>query len=228
MAKHRKNAAETCSFCERNALLVNGLVRGPGDLFICDECVARCQDILTAELRRRSKPSAALEKPPAPIEIKSRLDEYVIGQERAKRVLSVAVHNHYKRIKHSETDGDVELEKSNVLLVCLARPCRPEKRHPQTVVTVQNALPRVAISVVLIFFSYVIGAFIGGQDGQELRVIKMVTANNVTLEHNEGTGNQNIFLHAGADETLDGHYGGWNLVFKTGKGWLDESHAKHV
>ncbi len=73
----------------------------------------------------------------------------------------------------------------------------------------------------------VIGAFIGGVIGQELRVVIVDDDQNVTLEHNEGTANQNIFLHKGLDETIDSHYGGWNLVCD-GTSWYDESHAKHV
>ncbi len=73
----------------------------------------------------------------------------------------------------------------------------------------------------------VIGAFVGGVNGQELRVVIIDDDQNVTLEHNEGTGNQNIFLHRGVDETLDSHYGGWNLVCN-GSNWYDESHSRHV
>jgi hypothetical protein len=72
-----------------------------------------------------------------------------------------------------------------------------------------------------------IGGFVGGVNGQEVRVVVIDPSNNTILEHNEGTGNQDIFLHAGVDETLDGHYGGWNLVCD-GSNWYDESHAKHV
>ncbi len=72
-----------------------------------------------------------------------------------------------------------------------------------------------------------IGAFIGGVNGQELRVVIIDNNQNVTLEHSKGTGNQNILLHKGANETIDSHYGGWNLVCD-GSSWYDESHAKHV
>ena len=73
----------------------------------------------------------------------------------------------------------------------------------------------------------VIGAFVGGVDGQLLHVVILDADQNVTLENNEGTGNQNIFLHAGADETLDSHHGGWLLVCD-GSNWYDASHSKHV
>jgi len=116
-SRRKKTEIDACSFCGRSALLVGGLVRGPADLFICDECVGRCQDVLRSELRRRGRRRAAVKKIPAPVEIKARLDEYVIGQERAKRILAVAVHNHYKRIQSDLKEGGVEIEKSNVLLI---------------------------------------------------------------------------------------------------------------
>jgi ATP-dependent Clp protease ATP-binding subunit ClpX len=120
MAK-RKDATNPpvkgCSFCGRGAALVRALVRGPGDLFICDECVDRCQDVIHGEYRKKGRGRVALKDLPAPLDIKRQLDEYVIGQERAKRVLSVAVHNHYKRIQHAAEQGEVELEKSNILLL---------------------------------------------------------------------------------------------------------------
>jgi len=97
--------------------MVRGLVRGPGDLFICDECVDRCQEVLQAELRRRRDLKPAVRVVPPPGDIKKALDEYVIGQERAKKVLAVAVHNHYKRILREARENEVELEKSNILLI---------------------------------------------------------------------------------------------------------------
>ena len=114
---HDKENIETCSFCGRDAMVVNGLVRGPDGLHICDECVDRCQDVLRAELHRRNRKRIAIKELPPPAEIKAKLDEYVIGQERAKRVLSVAVHNHYKRIQTHVDESEVEIEKSNVLLI---------------------------------------------------------------------------------------------------------------
>jgi ATP-dependent Clp protease ATP-binding subunit ClpX len=109
--------SEICSFCGRGAPLVRALVRGPGSLFICDECVERCQEVIQGEFRRKRRGAPRLKELPAPSEMKRQLDEYVIGQERAKKVLSVAVHNHYKRIQRADDEGEVELEKSNILLV---------------------------------------------------------------------------------------------------------------
>jgi len=103
-----------CSFCGRGQEDVARLISGPG-VYICSECVRLCNEILEGEVTH-SYP-AALEDLPKPGEIVQMLDEYVVGQERAKRVLAVAVHNHYKRIANSRTSADVELEKGNILLI---------------------------------------------------------------------------------------------------------------
>jgi len=115
MAPQRtRNDVPTCSFCGKRHDEVNKLIAGP-DVNICDECVNLCGEIV-AEERARKTPDRAM-KVPTPKAIKDFLDQYVIGQERAKRVLSVAVHNHYKRISSGgEIDG-VEIQKSNVLLI---------------------------------------------------------------------------------------------------------------
>jgi len=115
--RHGGKKIEACSFCGREAIFVNGLVRGPDGLFICDECVARCQDVLYAEQRPGRRAGPPIQSIPPPVEIKRKLDEYVVGQDRAKRVLSVAVHNHYKRLRSNIEEKDVELEKSNILLI---------------------------------------------------------------------------------------------------------------
>jgi ATP-dependent Clp protease ATP-binding subunit ClpX len=110
-----RTAALFCSFCGKSQEEVKKLIAGPA-VYICDECVALCNDIISEEVE---KEEAALRKlaVPRPAEIKSVLDQYVIGQERAKKILSVAVHNHYKRIdSRLEIDG-VELQKSNILLI---------------------------------------------------------------------------------------------------------------
>lgn len=111
----KKNAF--CSFCRKSYRDVGPLVEGPGDVYICGECIDLCQDILNQEQRRRKAAGQAPEKIPSPREIVSRLDEYVIGQTGAKRTLAVAVHNHYKRLSQAWSDPDVEIEKSNILLV---------------------------------------------------------------------------------------------------------------
>ena len=104
-----------CSFCGKSQHEVRKLIAGP-TVFICDECVELCNDII----REETKAGIAGKKDggvPSPKDIFETLNDYVIGQDRAKRVLSVAVHNHYKRLKHSGKGGDVELSKSNILLV---------------------------------------------------------------------------------------------------------------
>jgi ATP-dependent Clp protease ATP-binding subunit ClpX len=112
----KKNAF--CSFCRKSYRDVGPLVEGPGDVYICGECIDLCQSILDQERRRRGVPKTLFTDIPTPREIKEQLDQYVIGQERAKRVLSVAVHNHYKRLVHGEeSDTEVELDKSNILLI---------------------------------------------------------------------------------------------------------------
>ncbi len=102
-----------CSFCGKSQHEVRKLIAGP-NVFICNECVELCMDIIREE--DKSSIVRSGEGVPAPSEIKAVLDDYVIGQHDAKRVLSVAVHNHYKRMEHSQSGGEVELAKSNILL----------------------------------------------------------------------------------------------------------------
>ncbi|EAQ97975.2 ATP-dependent Clp protease ATP-binding subunit ClpX [Congregibacter litoralis] len=105
-----------CSFCGKSQHEVRKLIAGPS-VFICDECVDLCNDIIREEVQESAAEDAD-EKLPVPVEINAILDEYVIGQQRAKKVLSVAVYNHYKRLRHGGSKSDdVELGKSNILLV---------------------------------------------------------------------------------------------------------------
>ncbi len=111
----KKNAF--CSFCKKSYRDVGPLVEGPGDVFICGECIELCQSILDQERRRRGTGKQLFTKVPTPREIVTSLDDYVIGQGQAKRVLGVAVHNHYKRLVHGANSSDVELDKSNIMLI---------------------------------------------------------------------------------------------------------------
>jgi ATP-dependent Clp protease ATP-binding subunit ClpX len=114
-SSNKKNAF--CSFCRKSYRDVGPLVEGPGDVYICGECIELCQSILDQEQRRRGPTTSLFSDIPAPRTIVEHLDEYVIGQSSAKRVLAVAVHNHYKRLTSEwEGDAEVEIEKSNILL----------------------------------------------------------------------------------------------------------------
>jgi ATP-dependent Clp protease ATP-binding subunit ClpX len=111
----KKNAF--CSFCRKSYRDVGPLVEGPGDVYICGECIELCQSILDQERKRRGSGKQLFTRIPSPREILAQLDEYVIAQESAKRVLAVAVHSHYKRLVAAEDESDVEIDKSNILLV---------------------------------------------------------------------------------------------------------------
>ncbi|MGB5101828.1 MAG: ATP-dependent Clp protease ATP-binding subunit ClpX [Steroidobacteraceae bacterium] len=115
--KHDDGKLLYCSFCGKSQHEVRKLIAGPS-VFVCDECVELCNDIIREELEEKAEKTR--EKLPKPQEIKRVLDEYVIGQERAKKVLSVAVYNHYKRLQSKGSEGkrdEVELAKSNILLI---------------------------------------------------------------------------------------------------------------
>jgi ATP-dependent Clp protease ATP-binding subunit ClpX len=104
-----------CSFCDKGDDQVKRLIEGPEKTCICDECVTLCNEIMANQAMDEVRDDGAL-LPPA--ELKSRIDDYVIGQDQAKKILAVAVHNHYKRVFFKEAIGkDVELEKSNILLM---------------------------------------------------------------------------------------------------------------
>ena len=104
----------TCTFCGKGQEDVRKLIAGPS-VYICDECVDLCNDIIEEEVK--SDDAEVLEELPSPLEIFNQLDEYVIGQEKAKKILSVAVYNHYKRLRSNSKKEEIELQKSNVLLL---------------------------------------------------------------------------------------------------------------
>src|ERR1700693_3530693 len=113
-----RNRNAFCSFCRKSYREVGPLVEGPGDVYICGECIELCQSIIEQEKRRRGSSKSLFTHIPAPRSIKEKLDQYVIGQNRAKKVLSVAVHNHYKRLSLADQGhNDVEVDKSNILLI---------------------------------------------------------------------------------------------------------------
>ena len=129
MANDSTSTTQRCAFCGRTAAQVDLLIAG-GNVYICNNCISACQDILDrraiGENRTDSSRRFSTGKPPAPAEMKAVLDEYVIGQDRAKRALSVAVYNHYKRLnagkkrrtgQTEDAAGEVELQKSNILLI---------------------------------------------------------------------------------------------------------------
>jgi ATP-dependent Clp protease ATP-binding subunit ClpX len=113
-----KKSTAICSFCGRSGSQTDTLIEGPNNVFICPECVDLCHNIIRQEHKQTGRRKISLKNMPKPKQIKEFLDQYVIGQEHAKKYLSVAVHNHYKRLLHSDSgDGDVEIDKSNVLLI---------------------------------------------------------------------------------------------------------------
>ena len=110
----RQPRVARCSFCDKTQDQVRRIIAGNG-VYICDECVALCQEIISDDLG--TAPSQEPQNLPKPAEIKAVLDEYVVGQEKAKRALAVAVYNHYKRINAPKKRGDVELQKSNIVMI---------------------------------------------------------------------------------------------------------------
>ena len=115
----KRRRASTCSFCGKTHREVGPMVEGPNDAYICSNCVDLCHNIIRQEKRRSSGIRPLFQKIPSPREIKEFLGRYVVGQEYAKKTLSVAVHNHYKRLSYAERteSDDVEIDKSNILLI---------------------------------------------------------------------------------------------------------------
>ncbi|MEM9790073.1 MAG: ClpX C4-type zinc finger protein, partial [Planctomycetota bacterium] len=107
----------TCSFCGKTSREVGPMVEGPNDVYICGNCTDLCQNIFKQERRRVHGGRSNLGAIPSPRQLREFLDQYVIGQDLAKRAMSVAVHNHYKRLTAAEKETPVELDKSNVLLL---------------------------------------------------------------------------------------------------------------
>ncbi len=115
MKKREEDSNLSCSFCGKSQREVKKLIAGP-TVYICDECIELCNDIIAEEYTEEEQPER-VSHVPKPVEIKESLDDYVIGQEGAKKVLAVAVHNHYRRIESQTFAGDVELQKANIVLL---------------------------------------------------------------------------------------------------------------
>ena len=113
---NKDDKSAVCSFCGRSGEEVEKLIAGPG-VYICNECIEVCQNILTEETRQQKKKSVPHFELPTPAEIKEYIDQYVIEQDEAKVALSVAVYNHYKRIQYENDEDDVELQKSNIIML---------------------------------------------------------------------------------------------------------------
>lgn len=160
-----------CSFCGKTQDQVKRLVAGPNDIFICNECIKLCDSIISEEIRVEEV--ADFSELPKPQEIKKILDEYVIGQNEAKRTLSVAVYNHYKRINSSGSVGDVELQKSNVLM--LGPTGSGKTLLAQTLAKILNVPFAIADATALTEAGYV------GEDVENI-LLKLIQAANYDVE----------------------------------------------
>jgi len=167
----KKNAH--CSFCRKSYREVGPLVEGPGDVYICGECIELCQSILDQEQRRRGPTKQLFSKIPTPREIVGKLNEYVIGQEESKKVLAVAVHNHYKRLTIDWEGSDVEVEKSNILLV--GSSCIGNTLFVRTLARVLNVLFAIGDATTLTEAGYV------GEDVENL-LLKLLHAADFDIE----------------------------------------------
>ena len=162
MAGNREDKGCRCSFCKKNQNQVRKLISGPGDVFICDECIEVCNEILAEQIYddEPSKGTFTDINLLKPMEIKALLDEYVVGQDNAKKVLAVSVYNHYKRIIHKDSvaDDGVELQKSNILML---GPTGSGKTYlAQTLAKILNVPFAIADATTLTEAGYV------GEDGE--------------------------------------------------------------
>ena len=173
MAKNSEKNVK-CSFCGKPQEAVKKIIAGPG-VFICDECITLCQDIMEEEKYDEEIAEENLEIP-TPAEIKKILDEYVIGQEEAKKTLSVAVYNHYKRINNLEYMNDVEIQKSNILL--LGPTGCGKTLLAQTLAKVLNVPFAIADATTLTEAGYV------GEDVENI-LLKLIQAANFDVERAE-------------------------------------------
>lgn len=171
MKPNDDKSAVKCSFCGKTQDQVKRLVAGPNDIYICDECIKLCDSIISEEIRVEEVEDFS--ELPKPQEIKKILDEYVIGQNEAKRTLSVAVYNHYKRINSTSTIGDVELQKSNVLM--LGPTGSGKTLLAQTLAKILNVPFAIADATALTEAGYV------GEDVENI-LLKLIQAANYDVE----------------------------------------------
>ena len=171
MKSNDGKSAVKCSLCGKTQDQVKRLVAGPNDIFICNECIKLCDSIISEEIRVEEVEDFS--ELPKPQEIKKILDEYVIGQNEAKRTLSVAVYNHYKRINSSGSVGDVELQKSNVLM--LGPTGSGKTLLAQTLAKILNVPFAIADATALTEAGYV------GEDVENI-LLKLIQAANYDVE----------------------------------------------
>jgi len=162
----------SCSFCGKSQKEVKKLIAGP-TVYICDECIELCNDIIAEEYGQED-PTPRASRVPKPKEIHAALDEYVVGQEQAKRVLSVAVHNHYKRIESDNSLGDVDLQKANILL--LGPTGSGKTLLAQTLARILDVPFTIADATTLTEAGYV------GEDVENI-VLNLLQAANYDVEH---------------------------------------------